>query len=82
MWALWAGIRERGLQVLVFPDGLTYTARGATEVGALEHATSTGAISASSTIPTSKRGESGVMMQSFCENNGERQRRAARSAAQ
>ena len=32
MWALWTGIRERGLQVLVFPDGLTYTVRGATEI--------------------------------------------------
>jgi hypothetical protein len=32
MWALWTGVRERGLQVLVFPDGLTYTIRGTTEV--------------------------------------------------
>jgi len=32
MWSLWAGIRERGMQVLVFPDGLAYTMRGATEV--------------------------------------------------
>jgi hypothetical protein len=32
MWAFWTGIRERGLQVLVFPDGLTRTARGTTEV--------------------------------------------------
>jgi Family of unknown function (DUF6585) len=32
MWSFWTGIRERGLQVLVFPEGLTYTARGATEV--------------------------------------------------
>ncbi|MBK9940452.1 MAG: hypothetical protein IPP13_02355 [Kouleothrix sp.] len=32
MWALYTGIREQGLQVLVFPDGLAYTARGATQL--------------------------------------------------
>lgn len=32
LWLIWTGVRDRGLQVLVFPDGFTHTARGATEV--------------------------------------------------
>ncbi|MFN8478264.1 MAG: DUF6585 family protein [Kouleothrix sp.] len=32
LWAFWTSIRQRGMQVQVFPDGLAYTARGATEV--------------------------------------------------
>jgi hypothetical protein len=32
MWMFWTSVRDKGLQVLVFPDGLAYTARGQTEI--------------------------------------------------
>jgi hypothetical protein len=32
MYVFWASVREKGLQVLLFPDGLAYTARGKTEI--------------------------------------------------